>query len=103
VRSVALGNFSWDWIYGLLAARQPSLAESAKRAARAYAAAGLVLELPFAGPLLAFPRRISVGLVARRRVWTPVRRGDGSARRAPPTPDLGGAKRAAEHVFEEVA
>jgi hypothetical protein len=64
--SFALGNFSWDWIYRHLAAREPSLAASAARAAGAYARAGLLLELPFAGDLSAFPRRERVGLVARR-------------------------------------
>jgi L-arabinokinase len=66
VTSFALGNFSWDWIYRHLAARQPTLASSAERAAGAYGQAGLLLELPFAGDLSAFPRRQRVGLVARR-------------------------------------
>jgi L-arabinokinase len=66
VPSVALGNFSWDWIYRHLAPRQPSLAASARLAAEAYAGASLLLELPFAGDLSAFARRERVGLVARR-------------------------------------
>jgi len=66
VPSIALGNFSWDWIYRHLSPRQPSLAASAERAARAYGRAALLLELPFAGDLSAFPRRERVGLVARR-------------------------------------
>jgi len=37
VPSVALGNFSWDWIYGHLAGRVPALAEAAAHAAEAYA------------------------------------------------------------------
>jgi hypothetical protein len=65
VTSVALGNFSWDWIYAHLAARQPALAEAAAHAARAYARAGLLLRLPFAGDLSAFPRIEDVPLVAR--------------------------------------
>lgn len=64
--SLALGNFSWDWIYRHLAPRQPSLATSAARAAAAYATVGLLLELPFAAGLTAFPVRERVGLVARR-------------------------------------
>jgi hypothetical protein len=64
--ALALTNFSWDWIYRHLAARQPLLAASAGRAAVAYATAELLLELPFAGDLSAFPRRERVGLVARR-------------------------------------
>ena len=63
---LALGNFSWDWIYRHLARREPSLLASAERAAQAYRAATLLLELPFAGDLSAFARREAVGFVARR-------------------------------------
>jgi len=66
VPAVGLANFSWDWIYRHLAVRQPSLAASADRAAAAYRQAALLLALPFAGDLSAFPRRVEVGLVARR-------------------------------------
>ena len=54
IPSVGLGNFSWDWIYRHLSVRQPALAASADRAARAYRRAALLLELPFAGDLSAF-------------------------------------------------
>jgi len=64
--SVALGNFSWDWIYRHLAAREPSLHAAADRAAEAYRTAALLLALPFAGPFPAFGRVEEVGLVARR-------------------------------------
>ncbi len=67
IPSLALGNFSWDWIYRHLAPRQPSLAASAARAAAAYATVGRLLELPFAAGLEVFPVREQVGLVARRR------------------------------------
>lgn len=66
VRALALGNFSWDWIYRHLAAREPSLEASAHRAALAYAGAEAILALPFAGDLSAFARTIPVGFVARR-------------------------------------
>src|SRR5207244_8073856 len=66
VPSFGLANFSWDWIYGHLAARQPALHDAAREAALAYRHARLLLELPFAGDLSAFPRREKVGLVARR-------------------------------------
>ena len=64
--SVALGNFSWDWIYRHLSVREPALAASADSAALAYRQASLLLELPFAGDLSVFPHREQVGLVARR-------------------------------------
>jgi hypothetical protein len=66
VASIALANFSWDWIYRHLAARHPALHEAADRSAAAYARCGLLLELPFAGDLSAFPRRVRIPLVARR-------------------------------------
>ncbi|HSM93968.1 MAG TPA: hypothetical protein VLT47_13880 [Anaeromyxobacteraceae bacterium] len=65
IPAVGISNFSWDWIYRHLARRLPSLAASADRAARAYAGAALLLELPFAGDLSVFPRREAVGFVAR--------------------------------------
>jgi hypothetical protein len=65
VPSIALGNFSWDWIYSHIAGRQPALAEAAAHAARAYARTTLLLRLPFAGDLSAFPRIEDVPLVAR--------------------------------------
>jgi hypothetical protein len=66
IPAVGLGNFSWDWIYRHLARRLPALSASADRAARAYGRAALLLELPFAGDLSAFPRRERIGLVVRR-------------------------------------
>ncbi|HET8725101.1 MAG TPA: hypothetical protein VFM53_12965 [Anaeromyxobacteraceae bacterium] len=65
IPSVGHTNFSWDWIYRHLSARHPSLAASADLAAAAYGRAALLLELPFAGDLSAFPRRERIGLVAR--------------------------------------
>jgi hypothetical protein len=64
--SVALTNFSWDWIYGHLAARELGLGEAAARAREAYARAELLLRLPFAGDLSVFRRVLDLPLVARR-------------------------------------
>lgn len=64
--SVALANFSWDWIYRHLARRQPGLSEAATWAAAAYRRCGLLLELPFAGDMTVFPKAVAVPLVARR-------------------------------------
>ncbi len=66
VRSVALGNFSWDWIYAHLAPRQPGLGEAATAAASAYRCADLLLRLPFAGDLSVFARGEGLPLVSRR-------------------------------------
>ena len=66
VPAVGLANFSWDWIYRHLAPRQPVLGEAAAAAATAYGRAALLLQLPFAGDLSAFPRREPIPMVARR-------------------------------------
>jgi L-arabinokinase len=64
--SLALANFSWDWVYARFAAREPVLGQAAAHCAQAYANCGLLLRLPFAGDLSAFPRVEDVPLVARR-------------------------------------
>ena len=70
VPSIALGNFSWDWIYRHLGRRRPSLLDAAEQAAAAYGQAGLLLRLPFAGDLSAFPRALDIPLVCRRPAVT---------------------------------
>jgi L-arabinokinase len=64
--SVGLANFSWDWIYRHLAAREPGLASAADEAADGYSGCDLLLRLPFAGDLGAFAVIEDIPLVARR-------------------------------------
>ena len=64
--SVAVGNFSWDWIYAHLAPGEPGLVEAAARAREAYARAEVLLRLPFACDASAFRRVEDVPLVARK-------------------------------------
>lgn len=64
--SIALANFSWDWVYRHLSKRQAGLTAAAEWAAAAYKRAGLLLRLPFAGDLSAFPKAVDIPLVARR-------------------------------------
>lgn len=66
VPAVGCANFSWDWIYAGVADGRVALLEAAARAAEAYRTADLLLELPFAGDLSAFPLRRRIPLVARR-------------------------------------
>jgi L-arabinokinase len=66
VPSVAVANFSWDWIYRHFAERAPELAKAADVCAAAYARCPLLLRLPFAGEMRAFPHTEDVPLVARR-------------------------------------
>ena len=66
VPAIGMTNFSWDWIYRHLARHEPGLAAAADAARQAYAQAKLLLQLPFAGDLSAFPRRRPIPLVARQ-------------------------------------
>jgi len=66
VRSIALGNFSWDWIYAHVARTEPALGEAAEFCRAVYGRTDLLLRLPFAGDLGAFPRIEDLPLVARR-------------------------------------
>jgi hypothetical protein len=66
VPSIALGNFSWDWIYRHIARRVPALEAAAEWASVAYREAELLLRLPFAGDLSVFRAVRDVPLVARR-------------------------------------
>ncbi len=75
VPSVALGNFSWDWIYRHLARHTAGLEAAADWAAEAYRQADSLLRLPFAGDLRVFHRIEDVPLVAR-----PPRAGRAAAR-----------------------
>jgi L-arabinokinase len=61
IRSAAVANFSWDWVYAHL-----GLETAAHAAATDYAHAHLLLRLPFAAEFSAFARVRDVPLVARR-------------------------------------
>ena len=65
IPSVGLANFSWDWIYRHLSRRCAGLGAAASWAAAAYGRCGLLLKLPFAGDLAAFPKTMEIPLVAR--------------------------------------
>jgi hypothetical protein len=66
IPSIALGNFSWDWIYAHYGGRQPVLLDAARTCAAAHAHVGQLLQLPFAGDMTSFPAREQLPLLARR-------------------------------------
>jgi len=66
VPSLALGNFSWDWVWSHHAEREPALADASARAAEAYGHAERLLRLPFACETSAFRVVEDVPLVVRR-------------------------------------
>jgi hypothetical protein len=69
VQAIALGNFSWDWIYGACVTRDRGFARHAERAAACYGRARLLLRLPFHAEMAAFPSVVDVPLIARRSPW----------------------------------
>lgn len=68
VPSVCVANFTWADIYRELAAQEPGLAPVAETLAAEYAGADLLLEAGLALPMGYFPRRESVGIIARTGV-----------------------------------
>jgi hypothetical protein len=66
VPSVALANFSWDWIYGWYAQTDSRFAPHARRAAQCYETARLLLRVPLYADMPAFRDTQDIGLIARR-------------------------------------
>ena len=78
VPAVAVGNFSWDWIYAPYVARDPRWRDVIRAFADGYRQAKLLLKLPFSPEMAVFPQHVDVPLLAQpgraRRVeivrWT---------------------------------
>ena len=66
VPGVAIGNFTWDWIYETHPGLTDALPDLVPRLRDSYRKALLALELAFAGGFEVFRSRRAVGLVARR-------------------------------------
>jgi len=64
VRSVGVGNFSWDWIYQEFVAGNSAWQPAIDRFQTAYAKADLGLQLLFSGPL-PFPNQVEIPLLAK--------------------------------------
>jgi L-arabinokinase len=63
--SVAISNFSWDWIYAPYVEQRPAYRWLIGWLREAYGQADLLLRLPFWGDLSAFPRVEDVPIIAR--------------------------------------
>ena len=70
VRSLAVANFSWDWILESYAASDARWAPIARRYAEAYSRAQDLLRLPLCCPMPAFRRVTDVPLLARKPTKT---------------------------------
>ncbi len=64
IRNIAIGNFSWDWIYEAYVPQNPQWAFFAEKFRAVYAKTGLLLRLPFAPPMEQFPNRKNIPLLA---------------------------------------
>jgi L-arabinokinase len=64
--SVAVANFSWDWIYEGYAGRHPEFHDLISLIRKSYGKAGRLLRLPLSCPMTAFPRVTDLPLIARR-------------------------------------
>jgi UDP:flavonoid glycosyltransferase YjiC (YdhE family) len=64
VPAAAVGNFSWNWIYAALVDRDARWSRVVELFEAGYRRADLLLRLPFAEPMTAFPRQCTVPLVA---------------------------------------
>lgn len=62
--AIAIGNFSWNWIYEHASRRDARWQPIAEAFRKAYASADFLIRLPFHEPMKAFPQYHDVGLVA---------------------------------------
>jgi hypothetical protein len=67
IPGIAMGNFSWDWVYGAYheTLGEPVFGELSGRFAQAYGAATCLARIPVGPPMEAFSDVVQVGLVGR--------------------------------------
>jgi len=64
IPSIAIGNFSWDWIYSEFVGRDLGWREIVDVLKEEYSQASLLLRLPFFGDMGVFPRVLDIPLTA---------------------------------------
>lgn len=65
IPAVAVGNFSWDWIYAPFAARDPRWRPVIRMFAEGYRKAKLLLKLPFSPAMSVFQKHVDIPLLAK--------------------------------------
>jgi hypothetical protein len=65
IPALAVGNFSWNWIYADFAQADPRWSPVVESYAAGYAQADLLIRLPFHEPMSAFRRHVDVPLLSR--------------------------------------
>jgi len=64
LHNIAIGNFSWDWIYEAYVPQNPRWKFFVEKFRSVYAKTDLLLRLPFAPPMEQFPNRKDIPLLA---------------------------------------
>ena len=65
IPAVAVGNFSWDWIYAPFVARDPRWRPVVRLFEEGYRQARLLLKLPFSPAMAVFPKQVDIPLLAK--------------------------------------
>ena len=65
IPAVAVGNFSWDWIYAPFAVRDPRWRPAIRMFEEGYRKAKLLLKLPFSPAMSVFPKHVDIPLLAK--------------------------------------
>jgi hypothetical protein len=65
IPALAAGNFAWDWIYEAFIGADAAWREVVEHFREGYAQCDLLMRMPFAEPMAAFPRRVEIGVTAR--------------------------------------
>lgn len=66
IPAIAIGNFSWDWIYGAWMDEYKEFSFVVQHIRRSYQKANLLLRLPFYGDMSVFPRIKDISLIGRK-------------------------------------
>ncbi len=72
IPSLAVGNFCWDWIYEPYVERYPEYRNIISSIRDDYRKSDLLLRLPFAGEMNAFPKIRDIPLIARKAEHAPM-------------------------------
>lgn len=65
IPALAAGNFGWDWIYEDFIAQDPAWMEISDVFRQGYRRCNLLMRMPFAEPMAAFPQKVDIGVTAR--------------------------------------
>lgn len=65
IPAVAVGNFSWDWIYAAYVGSDPRWRRAIRMFEEGYRQARLLLKLPFSPAMSVFPKHVDVPLLAK--------------------------------------